>query len=387
MGGNFSDSVTLIVKVTRGCNLACRYCYVDKTCKQQNPLMDLGVLENIISKAQAACSRINYVWHGGEPLLAGMGYYPYISMLQSLYRRDSDQKVSNSIQTNGTLLSRQFIDILMSHGFEVGISYDANQREQSPSRPFVTGRATEPCVEQSIQRLQSVRSSAGVISVVTCENVGDAEGMLQRLSGLGISGVSFLPFKKTANSPDLGIRADQWTAFLMEVFDFWLRNDHTIKHIEPIGSMLQGLLGVPPSICTYKGPCFTRYLSIYPDGEVYPCSSLVGPEFYLGNIQEMSMEEIFNSSRMQDLRNRWRQAVHTRCSGCSYYSLCRGGCPEYAYYEQGRLMVSEDECHSRKIMFAYLARRLQELAPERLLACMDMPCSFVSEKEVSLQAG
>ncbi len=371
------DFLTLIIKVTPGCNLACKYCYMDKSNYDGTQLMSLDVLESIISKAQARCSQINYVWHGGEPLLAGHDYYRYIARLQQFYRRDEHQKIHNSIQTNGTLLNEQTVRTLLAYNFCIGISYDANDPKQSPSRPFLTGRPTEPAVRKRIALLKSMAGSAGVLCVVTRENVEDASGILKRLSDMGLNGVSFLPFKKNPHAPDMGVEPDQWATFLIEVFEFWLENSHSIKNIEPIWSMVLGLMGDTPVLCTYIGPCFKRYLCIYPQGDIYPCSSLVGPEFLLGNIKMHDFAEVFASPVLRQMRIRWLSAVRKHCSHCPYVAFCRGGCPEYAYFEQQDLVVSEDECRSRQRVFSHIAHRLNHLVPRKLLDLVDEPCLSV----------
>lgn len=368
------SALTLIVKVTTACNLACKYCYVDKPSDVKNSGMPLETIECLISKTQDVCEQVNYVWHGGEPLLLGPSYFDYIAVLQQLYRKSESQIISNSIQTGGVLLSQQFADSLLNNKFSIGISYDANAPDVAPSRPFATGRPSEALVRNRIQILKSASGSAGVLSVITRDNCEDAPGMLDRLSSLGINGVSFLPFKLTPNSPDLAVDPDRWADFLIEVFECWLNNSCSIKHIEPLESMILGLVGAAPSLCTYAGPCFTRYLSIYPNGEVYPCSSLIGPEFLLGNIRHNSLEQIFTSPSLTASREAWRAAVNKHCASCLYILACRGACPEYAYFAENRLRVSDSECKARKRVFAHIAQRLQELAPPSFLQHVSHPC-------------
>lgn len=71
------------------CNLACRYCYYPQG---ETPVekMNESTLEVFICRyiaAQPASAReINIVWQGGEPLLAGIGFYKKVIALQQLER-------------------------------------------------------------------------------------------------------------------------------------------------------------------------------------------------------------------------------------------------------------------------------------------------------------
>jgi hypothetical protein len=68
----------LMKPIGPACNLACRYCYYPQDETPVNK-MDDARLEQFIRRyiaAQPAGAReINFVWQGGEPLLAGLSFY------------------------------------------------------------------------------------------------------------------------------------------------------------------------------------------------------------------------------------------------------------------------------------------------------------------------
>jgi len=343
---------------------------VDKNEPQESTFMHPEILENLIAKAQAESSEIHYVWHGGEPLIADLDYYRFITLLQQYYKRDESQVIYNNIQTNGTLLTSHFLTSLLKNNFSIGISYDANSASQAPSRPFISGKSSEESVRNGIELLKSHTGSVGVLCVITNENIKDAAGIFKRLSALGVNGVSFLPFKKNPYAQDMSVEPEDWAAFLIDIFELWLESD-VIKNIEPISSMILGLMGGTPALCTYSNPCFRRYLCIYPQGDVYPCSSFVKPDMLLGNISQNNMRDIFGSLLIKELRDQWTRAIKDHCEGCSYIGFCYGGCPEYAFFEKDTLAVSEEECHARKEVLNHIARRLKELVPGKILDRVD----------------
>ena len=60
----------------------------------------------VIQHIQATTDTIiNFSWHGGEPLLAGIDFYKKAVALQKKYKPDG-RVIINGMQTNGTLLDR-----------------------------------------------------------------------------------------------------------------------------------------------------------------------------------------------------------------------------------------------------------------------------------------
>lgn len=98
--------LNVIVKSTNDCNLKCKYCYASDS--SEKGVMTEETLENLITKTLDTSNMIHYIWHGGEPLLAGKEFYEAVVRLQN--NRKTNQRIINAVQTNGTLLDEEFID-------------------------------------------------------------------------------------------------------------------------------------------------------------------------------------------------------------------------------------------------------------------------------------
>ena len=67
-----------VIKPTHRCNLACKYCYNEDVRK---PIMTLNILEKTIlktfyyTKKVKEFTSIDFIWHGGEPMLASLDFY------------------------------------------------------------------------------------------------------------------------------------------------------------------------------------------------------------------------------------------------------------------------------------------------------------------------
>jgi uncharacterized protein len=76
--------------------------------------MSDAVLERLTSEALAGGHDVVFHWHGGEPLLAGIDFYERAVALQRAFS-SSGQVVTNTVQTNGTLLNDRWVRLFVRH--------------------------------------------------------------------------------------------------------------------------------------------------------------------------------------------------------------------------------------------------------------------------------
>ena len=65
--------VEVILKVTEACNLKCKYCYNGEECKKG--VLSLERFEKLLLVLKTGYDNIHIIWHGGEPLCAGIEYF------------------------------------------------------------------------------------------------------------------------------------------------------------------------------------------------------------------------------------------------------------------------------------------------------------------------
>ncbi|TKV10779.1 radical SAM protein [Citrobacter sp. wls619] len=96
-----------VIKPTHVCNLSCSYCYNDD---ERRPFMDIDTLEKVIEQTFSLArfigkyKSVEFIWHGGEPLLAPLSFYERAIAFQEEY---ADKiPYSNIVQTNGTIIKK-----------------------------------------------------------------------------------------------------------------------------------------------------------------------------------------------------------------------------------------------------------------------------------------
>ena len=119
---------TLLIKPSGSdCNIDCRYCFYkgrDAAFGQGRQRMSDAVLEKMIREyMQVGLPVAGFAWQGGEPTLMGVDFFRRAVELQKRYGTPG-QQVSNTMQTNATLLDETWCRFLHENKFLLGISID-----------------------------------------------------------------------------------------------------------------------------------------------------------------------------------------------------------------------------------------------------------------------
>ena len=111
------------------CNLDCEYCfflskemlYPGSRFRMAADLQETYIRQ--LLEAHARASEVVVAWQGGEPTMMGLDFFRRAIDLQRQYARPG-QRILNTIQTNGTLLTDEWGEFLKQNEFLAGISID-----------------------------------------------------------------------------------------------------------------------------------------------------------------------------------------------------------------------------------------------------------------------
>ncbi|MHC4201076.1 MAG: radical SAM protein, partial [Planctomycetota bacterium] len=164
----------VVLSVTHGCNLACRYCYVRKhlsasvrSAGGDGPTMSLETARKALALLEPPGPwRVGFF--GGEPLLV----WDLVREVTELARERADRfgaRVRFSVTTNGTLLDEARARFLAERGFSLIVSLDGPQelhdRERITALPQRSQRAQRRKdakeVSSSVNSVPSVASRCG----------------------------------------------------------------------------------------------------------------------------------------------------------------------------------------------------------------------------------
>ena len=377
------------------CNLGCAYCYyLDKAeiYGGREPRMSLEMLETAVRGYIEAndVPEVTFIWHGGEPMVLGLDFYRKAMEFQQRYA--GGKTIRNTLQTNGTLITREWARFFREHGFLLGVSLDGPQDIHDKFRRDKGGAPTFDKVMHGIELLSAEGVPFNTMSTVNAACEGRGLEVYRFLKGIGSRYLQFMPVvehvlrgpRPWIVDPDTpGAVLARWSVsdvgfgrFLCDIFDEWVRQDVGACFVNLFDTTLAGWCGVPPGTCAYADTCGDNAILEH-NGDLYPCDHFVYPKYRLGNIREHSIAELMDSEKMVQFGLAKRTALPRRCRACEYLQLCHGECPKHRFNrtEAGETGLNA-LCAGYRMFYAHSAPymlKMRELLARDLAPALVMP--------------
>ncbi len=351
------------------CNIRCTYCYEGSGAERlENARMTDATLTAIIRDVLAHNSgSVQFLWHGGEPLLAGLPFFKRGVELEREHNVNGC-RIVNTVQTNGLLLNDRWIAFFREHNFNVGISVDGPQDLHDQFRISACGEGTYAGVAKAVRRLQEYGLDVGAISVISSSLAKRAPDLFSTFRSLGLNAYDVHPnFSSHSHTGD-PLHPALFSDFAIELFDLWLASGDTRIRIRIFDDFFQGMIGHLPSVCASAGTC-TNILGFEANGDAVPCTRPFDLSRYtFGNIGRQSLTAIqegtaFRLFREEDLSGQANSAH------CRWYKICHNGCPQHRL-KDGKQAVNGANFYCRcqsgieggnAAIYDYLARRSEEV--------------------------
>lgn len=343
---------SMIKPMGSACNLDCPYCYyLDK--KElyggYQPRMNEALLEQYIKQYIQAneVPLVTFVWHGGEPLLAGVDYYRKAMEFQKKYQ--GDKEIENTLQTNGTLISEEWCLFWKEHQFLIGLSIDGPADIHDSYRVDKGGNPTFERVMQGVEMMKRYGVEFNTLTALNAKSAGRGVEIYQFLKSIGSHYMQFLPVlehtlqAEGARRPhivpphtegsvvaDWSISAEDFGQFMIDVFDEWVISDVAEYYVQLFDTSLANWVGAMPGLCSFARNC-GHALAVEHNGDVYSCDHFVYPEYKLGNIQESSLSTMLQSDKQKRFGLQKSQSLPKECKRCKFHFACHGECPKHRF--------------------------------------------------------
>jgi uncharacterized protein len=166
----------------------------DETYKNQPKFMSSETVDAIIENVRKHCEKhdlttFEFIFHGGEPMLISMDFY------RDFVQKANDEllaktKVFYSIQTNGTLITEAWCELLDELGIGLGISIDGYKEINDTYRVTHQGKGSFQTVMQGFKIASKSPNFSGILSVINIQS--DPEKMYGFLKEHKIKYADFL---------------------------------------------------------------------------------------------------------------------------------------------------------------------------------------------------
>lgn len=332
----------LVLKVASRCNLNCTYCYMynmdDKSYKLQPKLMSDRIVDATIKKSFNHCKDNNikeflFAFHGGEPLLQKKSFYiDFVDKCKKLF--SNEVNVYYSIQTNGTLLTKEWASLFNDLKIQIGVSLDGVREVNDINRLYKKDKSSFDDVLKGIENALQFdyhKKSLGLLTVINPHT--DPLALYDLVKDKLISNIDFLfPYNTYDSRPEgydpMDISETPYADWLITIFDFWYKDQDDYKpNVRMFKGFIECLLGGE-----YPNDLFGSYqnglLVIETNGEIEAVDYLksCGDNFTKTNMNILTndISESSNSDLIELYYN-----CHTRlsqqCSNCIMMEICGGG--------------------------------------------------------------
>lgn len=363
-------SLFVIVKLTSKCNLSCTYCNIfhgeDTTVYSQPNFFTSKLgdrLGNFIQRAieNGAVETVNVVLHGGEPLLLKKQLLEEIA--KNIVRGNSN-RVSLTLQTNGTLIDEGWLDLFERMKIRLGISIDGYPEIHDAYRVDKIGRATSSSVANGVRLAQSAFAAKRITSLTTLTvwnpKLVDARKFYEYITKtLEIKAFDVL-------FPDITHNTVHFSSisgigrFMSELNEEWFHGPSEI--VFRFGASLFALLSGGSSLLTSIGQSDAVAVTIDVDGELRLDDHLrsCGDGFTRTglNLADATLEDYLEAPLYKSIQ-REMSDIPKPCNECLWRSKCRGG--ELIHrYNKHSFSSKSVYCEHLKEMFAHTARIMIE---------------------------
>lgn len=356
---------SMVLKVASRCNLNCSYCYMynlgDLTYKNQPKVMSDEVVDAIIARTKDHCiendtKEFVFIFHGGEPLLCGKEFFQKFvdkanaTMLPEVFP-------VYSIQTNGVLLDKEWVEFLEENEIHASCSIDGYKEVNDEARVYHNNKGSFDDIIRGINHLKevSLEERIGVLSVLNInaeprklldffrENDFDFDLLL-----LDANYDKMPPGKTSFEDTTYG----KW---LCEVFDLWY-NEYQEVNIRMFMNFILMLMGKNNSTDAY-GEGRNEVIVIETDGSIEAADVLkiCGDGFTKNdlNITKNKISDALSVELIQQYINANDNLPDT-CKKCSLNEICAGGYLPHRYSSENGFNNPSVYCHDLAMLITHI---------------------------------
>jgi len=354
--------------VSAACNLDCAYCYHRESSRgADRRALDPELLEKVIPEVMAYTAdagAASFSWQGGEPTLAGLGFFRKAVALEARHARPGTV-IDNSLQTNGVLIDDEWARFFAAHHFLVGVSLDGPERIHDAARRDRGGRGSFARAMAGLDALRRRGAEVNVLTVIGPHNAGEAEALWGFFAAEGIAHVQLLPAMAFQATEPLApasylVDAEAYGALLVALFDRWYGDGLPHVSIRTFDNLAMSYAGLGAELCVHADRCDSG-LVVAADGCAYPCDFYLHEDFRLGDLATDPLAAVAESAARREFSNR-KRPLPDDCARCSWLPRCRGGCPRNRVGSAAAKAGPDLLCPSYRRLLEHAGTRLEALA-------------------------
>ena len=332
----------LCMHIAHDCNLKCTYCFAG-----EGEYHNLGVRSlmsgetgkkaiDFLVANSGARRNLEIDFFGGEPTI-NFGVVKEIVEYARSIEAASGKNFRFTLTTNGVLLNNEMIEYVNKTMHNVVLSIDGRKETNDRMRKNAGGGGSYDLIVPKFLKLAESRNQTNyyVRGTFTRHNLDFASDVLH-LADLGFKQISVEPvvgapsLDYTLREEDLPLIFDEYDKLAVKLLEYEDRG----KGFNFFHFMID-LTGGPCVIKRMVGcGAGTEYLSVTPDGDLYPCHQFTGLDgFKIGTVDDgLTAHELRKSFAGANVYSK------PECRKCFARFYCSGGCAANAFMAQGGIL-------------------------------------------------
>ena len=311
------------------CNLSCVYCKNNRVNddEQSQPEMNRQTLERFIKQYIDAQihSAVRFFWIGGEPLLCGLDFYKDAVEIQQ--RLGAGKCITNTIQTNATLLDDEWCTFLKHHDFLVNVTLDGPRQCHDRYRVREDGSGSFDETMKGIFLLRKYGVRFQIKATINDYNVQFPLEIYRFFKANNLRNIQFIPYVSSTQGQlsEYSVPSLSYGNFLCTIFDEWIRHDVGKIFISIFENTLKVYCRQESINCMYAPTCGHTAMADS-NGDIYACNYFYSPDYKLGNINDSTITGMMYGRKQLRFGQHKRSSLSVQCKRCNYLRFCNGGC-------------------------------------------------------------
>lgn len=351
------DYLTLIVKPTNACNMRCKHCYHEDK-GYDSKIMPLTLVEKLFNLVKDNVENLKIIWHGGEPLIVGLNYFRELFSLEKKILLN--QSVKNSIQTNASLLTKEYINFFNENNVDIGVSFDGPYNDLLREKTLI--------VENKLKILHSKKSQYGILTVVTSQTINKLIEIYEyfKTNNNNFKFAYIFESGSAKHNKHLLIDDQIYVENVIKFFDYWIMDCDCNIHVDNFEKFINMSIFNGAGECEYSS-CLFHFLSLDSNGNFYPCGRSYTEDYKLGHIDDFKkVENIFESENYKKLLIQSIKRREICKDTCDLFIFCQGGCNNNALMENGITNNNGFSCKTFRKIFKHVIYRLNQIKEHQI---------------------
>lgn len=373
------NHLEVIIKVAERCNLNCSYCYFfhgeDDSFKKHPARISGEVIDKLADFIYNGCKdfnidSVNIDFHGGEPLLLDKRFF--IQYCDNFKKKlPKNIKLQFKVQTNGVLLSEEWLKLFKKYDFKIGVSLDGTEEMNDSHRNDHKGNGSYHSVIKGIKLAQNFGYED--IAILCVVNAKASAKLIYRhfVDDIKVHNIDFLlPY--VSYDTIASVTAKEFGFFLKDLLNEWFRDDNPKVNIRILNNTLAMLLGKNSTLITQGSNINNAVaITVASNGDLFPDDVLRSSKWDYANnghsVHEISLKDLLGTKGFKILR---KAAGFTpdECKSCKWLNICGSGELVHRHSNENGFNNKSILCEGLKIYFdrAYTCLTDAGISPNKL---------------------